>query len=107
MAPPLRQGSGSAAAGHSGRGPGGLRGGGDFIDDPDAVTFACEGYAIYKCISVGYAPWVTFDGHQLADYHQACTRMIRADYCGDGRSWTKDGVWINLYDELSIQNDDE
>jgi hypothetical protein len=83
----------------------GVAGGGDFIDDPDAVTFACEGYALYKCVALGYAPWVTFNGHDLADHHQTCTRLMRADYCGDGRSWTKDGIWINLYDDISIQHD--
>jgi hypothetical protein len=84
----------------------GVPGGGAWIDDPHIVTFACEGYVLYKCVALGYAPWVTFDGHPLADYHQACTRMMRADYCGDGRSWTKDGIWINLYDNISIQHDD-
>ena len=70
------------------------------------MTFACQGYALYKCVALGYAPWVNFDGQSLADYHQACTRMIRADYCGDGRSWTKDGTWINLYDNISLQQDE-
>ena len=32
--------------------------------------------------------------------------MVRADYCGDGRSWTKDGTPIDLYDRLAIQTDD-
>jgi hypothetical protein len=33
--------------------------------------------------------------------------MIRADYCGDGRSWTVDGWQINVYDNLGIQVDTE
>ena len=36
----------------------------------------------------------------LASYHQACTRMARADYCGDGTSHTQDGTWIEYYDKL-------
>jgi hypothetical protein len=29
--------------------------------------------------------------------------MVRADYCGDGSSWTRDGIRIDLYDRLGIQ----
>jgi hypothetical protein len=32
--------------------------------------------------------------------------MLRADYCGDGSSWTVNGTPINLYDDLGIQADD-
>ncbi len=42
-------------------------------------------------------------GVSLADYHQACTRMARADYCGNGISHTQDGTEIDLYDRLGIQ----
>jgi hypothetical protein len=38
--------------------------------------------------------------------HQACVRMIRADYCGDGRPHTRDGTRIDLYDRLGIQRDE-
>ena len=31
--------------------------------------------------------------------------MIRADYCGNGRSWTANGTPINIYDRLNIQTD--
>ena len=41
----------------------------------------------------------------LADYHQACTRMLRADYCGDGTPHTVDGTLINIYDGIGIQRD--
>ena len=67
------------------------------------VTFACEGYALAKCVELGYRPWLP-GGRAL---HQTCTRLIRADYCGDGRSHTEDGVWINVYDGLGIQSDTE
>jgi hypothetical protein len=33
--------------------------------------------------------------------------MVRADYCGNGISSTKDGTLINLYDRLGIQNRDD
>ncbi|MFY0533109.1 ADYC domain-containing protein [Nannocystis pusilla] len=63
----------------------------------DVVTLACRGAALAKCVEWGYLPWV--DG----DYHQACTRVARADYCGDGISHTVDGVAIHILDEIGIQ----
>jgi hypothetical protein len=88
----------------------GESGGGAFIDDPAAFTFACRGYAIAKCVELGYAPWRTVRVKRsgtvsLADHHQACTRAIRADYCGDGTSHTVDGTLIDIYDALGIQAD--
>lgn len=69
------------------------------------VTFACPGGALAKCVDFGYAPWRSQDGTSLAPYHQACTRAIRADYCGDGTSFTQDGNMINLYDVIGVQTD--
>lgn len=63
------------------------------------VTFACQGAALAKCAqNLGYKPWLA----GLADYHQACTRMLRADYCGVGISMTTDGTWINATDSLGL-----
>lgn len=76
----------------------GVAGGGAHIDDPHAFTFACAGFAIAKCVEMGYLPWVTLGKVSVAPYHQACTRAIRADYCGDGTSWTVDGTMIDVYD---------
>ena len=36
--------------------------------------------------------------------HQACTRMLRADYCGDGTPHTQDGTEVDVYDTLGIQS---
>lgn len=69
------------------------------------VTFACPGGALAKCVDFGYAPWRSLDGTSLAPYHQACTRAVRADYCGDGTSYTQDGNPINLYDVVGVQQD--
>lgn len=86
----------------------GVFGGGAHLEDPSLFTFACEGAAIAKCIHFGYRPWaMTADGRSLADHHQACTRMVRADFCGDGTSHTQDGNWVNLYDALGVQQDTE
>ena len=82
------------------------------VDDANVVTFACRGAAIAKCVEWGYIPWhtaVQCDSEgacaaiSLKDHHQACTRMVRADYCGDGQSYTFNGTPIDLYDRLQTQ----
>ncbi|HEY8376527.1 MAG TPA: ADYC domain-containing protein [Nannocystis sp.] len=69
-----------------------------------AMTFACKDGALAKCVLFGYRPWASHNGTQLADYHQACTRMVRADYCGNGDSHTEAGVPIHVLDQIGIQN---
>jgi hypothetical protein len=82
--------------------------GGAKVEDSSVFTFACEGAAIAKCVRFGYRPWAqTADGRSLADHHQACVRMVRADFCGDGTSYTQDGNWVNLYDGVGVQTDTE
>ncbi|MCP3098286.1 hypothetical protein LZ198_05265 [Myxococcus sp. K15C18031901] len=86
----------------------GVPGGGGRIRDASVFTFACEGAAIAKCIRFGYQPWArTPLGLPMEDLHQACTRMVRADFCGDGTSYTQDGNWVNLYDVAGVQEDTE
>lgn len=75
---------------------------GAHIDD-GGVTFACTNGVLAKCVRWGYKPWKSFEGNSLRDFHQACTRMARADYCGDGVGHTKNGTPINIYDRLKIQ----
>jgi hypothetical protein len=69
---------------------------------PGKFTFACENGAIAKCVHWGYKPWAKKDGRPLTDLHQACTRMARADYCGDGRSHTREDNPIDMYDEFQV-----
>ncbi len=91
----------------------GVPGGGAHTDSDTLFTFACVNGAIAKCIDFGYKPWGTVDlcderscwPISLAPYHQACTRLLRADYCGDGRSHTSDGRRVNLYDDVGVQSD--
>lgn len=71
-------------------------------DVPGKLTFACENGAISKCIGWGYKPWASRDGQSLVDLHQACTRMARADYCGDGRNHTHEDTTIDMYDRLGV-----
>jgi hypothetical protein len=85
----------------------GVLGGGSKVFDTASFTFACDGGAIAKCVRFGYAPWRSVNGVSLEEHHQACTRMVRADFCGDGTSYTVAGNLINLYDSLGVQQDTE
>lgn len=88
----------------------GTSGGGSHINSASAFTFACVGYALADCALVGYEPWNSIQvcqgsgRHQrctdvsLAPLHQACTRAYRADYCGNGVSYTVNGTSIDVYD---------
>ncbi len=84
---------------------------GAHIDDPNTFTFACVNAAVGKCITWGYQPWATKQeckgktcrNQPLDAWLQACTRMVRADYCGDGVAHTRNGTPINVWDSLGIQ----
>jgi len=69
------------------------------IESSSLFTFGCTTGVIAKCYRWGYRPWVTGYG-DLAAMHWACTRLARADYCGNGKPHTQDGTSINIWDEL-------
>ena len=69
----------------------------------DLVTFACRDAAIAKCVEFGYQPWAEVGGVSLSDLHQSCTRMVRADYCGDSVSHTVNGTGIHVLDQVGVQ----
>jgi hypothetical protein len=85
--------------------------GGSYIDDPTMFTFACRTAVLAKCVAMGYKPWESVtecdEGscteRSLRHFHQACTRMMRADYCGDGMPHTQNGRTINVWDNFAIQ----
>ncbi len=71
-------------------------------DSSTLFTLGCEAGVIAKCYRWGYKPWL--DGSltgQVTQAHHACTRMARADYCGNGTSHTQDGTPIRLWDGLA------
>jgi len=83
-------------------------GGKDPATDDSYITFSCMDGAIAKCIvGLGYKPWMSLkvpvvgggafyvDGDR---YHQACVRMVRGDYCGNGWATTQDGTAIDVWD---------
>jgi hypothetical protein len=67
---------------------------GNYDRSPTRLTFACRDGVAAKCQDWGYRSWEP----ERAPYFQACTRMARADYCGNGRSRTVDGTMINYID---------
>jgi hypothetical protein len=81
------------------------------------VTIACRGGAIAKCLEMAYKPWKTLSvcegaglncqSVNLEKHHQACTRLVRADYCGNGTSFTVNGTPVNIYDAVGVQTDDQ
>jgi hypothetical protein len=89
--------------------------GGAHIDDPGLFTLACTSAAVAKCVEAGYAPWLSVaecsgsscQTISMRAMHQACTRMFRADYCGDGTPHTVNGTPINLWDNFGVQERDD
>lgn len=72
---------------------------GDRHESASQFTFACTTGVIAKCYRWGYRPWLTGYG-DIADAHWTCTRLARADYCGNGVPHTREATPINLWDEL-------
>jgi hypothetical protein len=64
----------------------------------------CTAGARGKCVRFGYLPW---QDEPTRDLYNACVRMMRADYCGNGEATTRDGTRIDLYDDRRIQTLDE
>lgn len=70
----------------------------------DGFSIACTAGARGKCVMLGYRPWArTPNGESLQPYFEACVRMMRADYCGDGRSHTRPGIQIDMWDRAGVQ----
>jgi ADYC domain len=81
--------------------------------DDEGYTFSCLHGVIAKCVrSWGYKPWKTLPSEEhgdvsLAALHQMCTRVARADYCGDGNAHTRDGTLIDIFDGYGFNVRDE
>ncbi len=77
---------------------------GSYRPSSEEISLICANSAVGKCLRLGYKPWSDGpDGKPLRDYHQACTRAIRADYCGDGQPRTRNGTAIQLEDRLGLR----
>lgn len=82
--------------------PGAWRGN-RFVRSEEGFSFACTAGARGKCLRLGYLPWATTpSGESMAPYHTACTRMMRADYCGDGTPRTVPGRQVQVFDRAGV-----
>jgi hypothetical protein len=81
---------------------------GRFLEgSPGVFELICTSGAQGKCVRFGYHPWERApDGGPIRPYYDACVRMVRADYCGDGRPWTRDGTIIDMWDDQGVQTSD-
>jgi hypothetical protein len=74
---------------------------------PGVFEISCTAGAQAKCIRFGYRPWEAGpDGRSLRGLYNACIRMVRADYGGEGHGTTRDGTVIDVYDAWRIQTPD-
>jgi hypothetical protein len=77
------------------------------LETPSGIAPHCAGVNAAKCVRMGYAPWrLAADGRALADHYRACLRMLPAEYAGDGRFHTRNGMRIEIFDFAGI-NDPE
>jgi len=74
--------------------------------EPGVLELACTSGALGKCVRFGYPPWAVPADAAPFELYNACIRMVRADYCGDGTPTTKDGQRIDVYDDHGIQKPD-
>jgi len=65
------------------------------LDDRGQVQLVCSSGAIVKCVRWGYPP-------SMPALHQACVRMVRADYGGTGATATRDGTRIAFCDHAGV-----
>jgi ADYC domain len=76
---------------------------GRYEPSPGGLLITCTGGAEGKCIRFGYKPWGHApDGTPLAEAYNACVRLVRADYAGDGKGTTRNGQPIDIYDSFGV-----
>jgi hypothetical protein len=81
---------------------------GTFVNDSSKFTIACSNGVVSKCAHTwGYKPWKTLTtlkgaSYAGADFHQACTRAARADYCGNGQPGTQNGTLVDISDRAGL-----
>ncbi|MEM7160786.1 MAG: ADYC domain-containing protein [Myxococcota bacterium] len=65
----------------------------------DTIYFACTSGAVGKAGMWGYSPSEVGE-----EVHQTATRAVRADYCGEGTSWTTTGTPLQVSDPWFINH---
>jgi hypothetical protein len=77
------------------------------ISKGGGFDFTCTSGAEGKCILMGSRPWNDRADAPMKALHRACIHMVRADYGGDGRATTRNGILIDVYDRFGIQKPSE
>lgn len=62
------------------------------------IDLLCSSGAFVKCARWGYPPGTPKSDPIKQQLHDACVRMVRADYGGDGSTHTRDGTVIAFCD---------
>jgi hypothetical protein len=65
-----------------------------------SFELVCTAGARGKCVRFGYLPWTAETAREV---YNACVRMVRADYCGEGEGTTRNGTLIDHYDGVDIE----
>ena len=77
-------------------------------NEPGIFELFCTAEPQGKCVRFGYAPWRQAPGgRSMRDWFNSCVRMVRGDYCGDGRHFTRNGTLIDIYDRIGVQSSDD
>lgn len=72
---------------------------GDMAPRPSTMYFGCTSGAVGKAVMWGYRPW-----ERTLPEFAAAVRMVRADYCYDGMSWTNPGTALQIKDRWNLNN---
>lgn len=79
---------------------------GEHRSSDDMLTLPGDDTAVGKCSQhFHYRPWDTGDPASpkpMSELHAACVRMVRADYCGDGTSSTKQDTDVDVWDTANV-----
>lgn len=77
---------------------------GSYVRSDRWFSFACTRRDVATCLKQRYRE----DGPpEKLSLFEACTRMMRADYCGDGVSYTNDGTFISIWDNREVSDKQE
>lgn len=80
---------------------------GNRIADSGAISLSCAHDAIGGCVTWGYAPWETGTVRggttvSLVNHHQTCTRLKRADFCGNGVPHTTLNAGVKKHTPIQV-----
>lgn len=81
---------------------------GSMSPHPDLLYIGCTAGAVGKASLWGYRPdYGAIPNEHGADAlaaFEASVRMLRADYCGDGQSWTLPGTGVYVRDKMGVND---